>query len=301
MSAIELRQVRRFHLVADELHFGRAARIAGASPSALSQEIKRLEDVLGVKLFERNRIHVALTAAGDVFRERTRGLLEHLEAAAQAAREAGYAENLILSVGFTELALSTRMSQVLRAVKDKHPAVDIRMHEGRSTSLQASLLDGSLHLAFLALPVTEPAIEVIQVGSVPLYASVPEGHRLAKRDVIEFKDLDGEPLILFGKQDGAPMSHILIDALKAAGIEPRIERYANSRSAAVMLTAAGVGIGFLGSPMSDAAPAGVKVLPLGSPRFEAAIAMAWAPMARSAPISKVVMTAVKAAGDKLAP
>lgn len=295
MSALELRQVRRFHLVADELHFGRAARLAGASPSALSQEIKRLEDVLGVKLFERNRIHVALTAAGAVFRERTHGLLEQFEAAAQAAREAGQAEALILSVGFTELALSTRMSAILQAVKKRHPAIDIRMQEGRSTTLQAGLLDGSLHLAFLALPITEPSIEAIQIGSVPLYASVPEGHRLAGREVVEFKDLEGEPLILFGKQDGAPMSHILIDALRAAGIEPRIERYANSRSAAVMLTAAGAGIGFLGSPMSGAAPAGVKILPLGSPPFEAAIGMAWVPQAGAAPISKVVAGAVKAA------
>jgi DNA-binding transcriptional LysR family regulator len=297
MTALELRQVRRFHLVADELHFGRAARLAGASPSALSQEIKRLEDVLGVKLFERNRIHVALTAAGVVFRERTRGLLDQFEAAAQAAREAGHAEALILSVGFTELALSTRMSDILRVVKAKHPAVDIRMHEGRSTTLQAGLLDGGLNLAFLVLPVTAEPLQAVAIGRVPLYASLPETHRLARREVVEFSDLEGEPLILFGKDDGAPMTHVLIDALKAAGIEPNIARYANSRSAAVMLTAAGAGIGFLGAPMSGTTPAGVKVLPLGKPPVEAAIAMAWIPPADGAPISKVVATAVKAAGQ----
>ena len=297
MSAFELRQVRRFHLVASELHFGRAARRAGASPSALSQEIKRLEDVLGVKLFERNRIHVSLTAAGEVFRERTKNLIGQCEAAAQAAREAGRAENLILSVGFTELALSTRMSEILRQVKEQHRAVDIRMLEGRSTALQAALVDGGVHLAFLAMPVVEPPLEAIVIGNVPLYASVPEGHRLAHRDVIEFNDLEGEPLILFGKEDGAPMSHVLIDALRAAGIEPNIARYANSRSAAVMLTAAGAGIGFLGAPMSGTAPAGVKVLPLGNPRFEASIAMAWVPPADGAPISNVVASAVRIASE----
>jgi DNA-binding transcriptional LysR family regulator len=200
-------------------------------------------------------------------------------------------------VGFTELALSTRMSEILQAVKKKHPAIDVRMHEGRSTALQAGLLDGSLHLAFLTLPATNPSFETVLIGSVPLYASVPEGHRLAGRAVIEFKDLEDEPLIMFGKEDGAPMSHILIDALRAAGIEPRVERYANSRSAAVMLTAAGAGIGFLGSPMSGSAPKGVKILPLGAPPFEASIGMAWIAPPNGAPLSKVVLSAVKAAGE----
>ncbi len=190
---MELRHLRYFVAVAEELNFSRAAGRMYLSQPALSQQIRKLEQELGVSLFHRTKNHVALTEAGQALLEGARRVLVLVEQTAREAREVGGAEGRHLKVGFPEYANHTPVAEALQTFRRRYPYVELEEHE--TLTLQETLQqidklrDGTLDIGFMLRPEEDNAIETERVLNIELVAALPEGHRLADRDEISMREL----------------------------------------------------------------------------------------------------------------
>lgn len=192
---MELRQLRYFLTLADELHFGRAARRLHLSQSALSQQVRVLERQLEVPLFVRDSRRVELTAAGRTLYEHAGPVLSLADVAAEATRQAGLAGRRQLTLGFIGNGLAERTTTLLRAFETALPDTDVALrHLGLAEHLQA-LRHGRVDLALVRLPVDEPDIDVAIVWSEPRVLVVPSGHRLARADQLSICEVGDEPVL----------------------------------------------------------------------------------------------------------
>lgn len=192
---MELRQLRYFLTLADELHFGRAARRLHLSQSALSQQVRALERQLEVPLFVRTSRRVELTDAGRTLYQHAGPVLSLAHTAADATRQAGLAGRRRLAVGFIGNGLAERTTTLLDAFEKALPDTDVALrHLGLADHLQA-LRHGRVDLALVRLPVDEPDIEVADVWSEPRVLAVPAGHRLDRAGPVSICDVGEEPIL----------------------------------------------------------------------------------------------------------
>jgi len=191
---MELRQLRYFVTLSEELHFGRAAEREHIVQSALSQQVQRLERELGVRLLQRSTHHVALTAAGAAFLIEARQILAHAARAADAARNtAGAAAPL--RVGIIDSSYDS-MPQILHEVQARYPGVVIHQVEA-SVPVQYQLLaDGRLDVGVGRAALAPPQIASLLFRRGPLGVLVPDGHPFAELDAVTVAALAREPLLL---------------------------------------------------------------------------------------------------------
>ena len=175
---MELRQLRYFVTLAEELHFGRAAEREHIVQSALSQQVQRLERELGVRLLERSTHHVALTAAGVVFLVEARQILAHVDRAAQAARSA-VAAGAPLRVGIIDSSYDS-MPQILHEVQARYPGLVIHQVEASVPEQYQLLIDGRLDVGVGRAALAPPQIASLLFRQDPLGVLVPDGHRFAE-------------------------------------------------------------------------------------------------------------------------
>src|SRR3954465_7310062 len=149
---MELRHLRYFVAVGEELHFGRAAVRLGVAQPPLSRQIQRLEGELGVRLFERTKRRGELTEAGRVFLERSRRVLEQADLAVSAAQRAARGETGTLAVGFVGSATYGVLPEILRVFRRRFPAVELVLYEMGSTAQQRAVAEGRLQLGFIRTP-----------------------------------------------------------------------------------------------------------------------------------------------------
>ena len=201
---MELRHLRYFVAVAEELHFGRAARRLEMAQPPLSIQIQRLEKELGVKLLERTQRHVGLTAAGRVFLERARRVLEQAELAVHAAQRAGRGETGSLAVGFVGSATYGVLPEVLRLFRRRFPDVDLMLYEMGSTAQQRAVVEGRLHLGLIRTPRDNAGLDEALAQQVvqrePLVVALPKGHALTRLETLPLIQLAAEPFILFPRE-----------------------------------------------------------------------------------------------------
>jgi DNA-binding transcriptional LysR family regulator len=165
---MQLRHLRYFVAVAEELHFGRAAaRVHGAQP-ALSRQIRSLEEEMGLRLFERDRRRVALTAAGVAFLDEARFLLGHVERAVAAARRAERGELGLLRIGYVPAVVGTGLPEIVRAFRQRFPGVDVRLQEMNPALQVEGLLGKRVDVGFVRGPIDEPALAAQTVLEEPL-------------------------------------------------------------------------------------------------------------------------------------
>jgi DNA-binding transcriptional LysR family regulator len=181
---MELRQLRYFVTLAEELHFGRAAAREHIVQSALSQQIQRLERELGVRLLDRSTHHVDLTPAGAAFLVEARQILDHVGRAGQAARNA-VASAPTLRVGIIDAGYDT-MPQILRELQRRHPDITIHQVEAGTPEQYRQLADGRLDIAVGHVSQTPAEVASKLIRLDPLGVLVPDDHR--------FADLDGVPI-----------------------------------------------------------------------------------------------------------
>ncbi|HEY7119759.1 MAG TPA: LysR family transcriptional regulator [Tepidisphaeraceae bacterium] len=243
---MELRHLRYFVAVAEELHFGRAARRLHLQQPPLSRQIQRLEEELGVKLFERTNRKVELTPAGRVFLERSRRVLEQADLAVHAARRAGRGETGSLAVGFVGSATYGVLPQILRLFRRRFPDVELVLYEMGSTAQQRAVAEGRLNLGLVRIPRDKAgrdeslAEQVVQ--REPLAVALPRGHALAKVDALPLAKLAAEPFILFPRESRPSYSDLVLDACAKAGFVPTVAQQTQEVQTAVSLVAAGIGV-----------------------------------------------------------
>jgi DNA-binding transcriptional LysR family regulator len=200
---LELRHIRYFIAVAEELNFSRAAsRLETAQPS-LSQQIRQLEDEIGVELFDRTRRQIELTPAGEEFLPEARAIVAQLELATANAREVGRGLRGELRIVYTASAMMSGLPAAIRAYRLGHPEVRISL---RAMSLPAVVnalrtRDADVGVALAQRDLSKDGDLVVRsIASVEVMMVVPEGHRLARRSAIAIEEIGQERLILFARQ-----------------------------------------------------------------------------------------------------
>ncbi len=254
---MELRQLRYLVALADECHFTRAAAREHIAQPALSQQIRRLEDEVGLALVERTTRKVALTGAGELLVARARHILSELDAAQAELQTLAGVQGGRLSVGALHTMGPVDLSLLLGAFHRNHPAVELTVREQSSEELAEMLRDDVVDLAFLSVTerIQRRGLELHRLVSEELVAVVPTQHPLAGRDVVRLAELAGEPFIAF--RIGSRLRELLDSGAAELGFEPRIALESNESRRIRSLVSGGLGVAIL--PRSDADGDGAAV------------------------------------------
>ncbi len=193
---MELRHLRYFLAVAEELHFGRAAGQLQMAQPPLSQQIKQLETELGVQLFARTRRKVLLTAAGKVFQQEAQQLLQQLEQAIHKTQQASRGEVGRLAIAFVSSAMYSLLPTYLKQFREQYPQVDIVLYELSTQEQIQGLLNNRLDIGFMRPPIDHQKLQATSVLKEPLVAALPVTHSLTSKKQISIRDLQHESLDL---------------------------------------------------------------------------------------------------------
>jgi len=282
---VEVRHLRYFQAVAEELHFGRAAARLGIAQPPLSQQIRRLEELLGATLFDRTTRRVLLTDAGAVLLEGTERVVQTLDGVLDATRRAAGGETGRLAVAFASSVMFQTLPSLLRAFRDRFPDVVLELRE-LPTGLQlAALQAGEIDVGFVREPPETAGVAMETVMREPLVVAVSREHPLAggggeggaacPDDVFleDVRALAEEPFVLF-PQELAPGLHAQVMAVcRASGFEPRVVQESRELYTTVSLVEAGLGVTLVPASIRKMGWEGVRYLPVGG--VETRIDMAW--------------------------
>ncbi|MFC4128267.1 LysR substrate-binding domain-containing protein [Nocardia rhizosphaerae] len=251
--AVDLDDLRLFAVVADELHFGRAAARLHLSQPGLSYRVKALEAALGYQVLARTRRDVRLTAAGEVLLAGAHRLLGEASRIVDDGGRVARGELATVRVGFVGTALYSALPAVVRAARERYPALQIRVEE-RKTADQVRLLRlGLLDLGLLHLPVDPRAgLTATPVLEEPVGIALPAGHRLAGAEAIDLADLAHDAFVLFPRELEPQTYDRYTDACVAAGFAPRIAHEATGLQTILALVAAGSGVAFVARSVAGA-------------------------------------------------
>ncbi len=273
---MELRDLKAFVAVAEEEHFRRAAERLFVSQPPLSQRIMALEQEIGVTLLERTTRRVELTAAGRVFLEHARAILEATGFAADAAKQAEHGHVGRIELGYIHSTSYTLLPELLKACRQKLPGIEIRLHDLAVEGVLDSLLDKRIDLALARLPMHHPRIETSTLVDEPMVLAIPVGHRLATRTrSVKLADLADERLI--GYPNGPEGSlHSLISKLFAeARLNPRFVHVAGTLHTTLGLVRAGEGIALVPHSLQAVQLDGVHYRKLVGANTRAQLGLAW--------------------------
>ncbi|MBB3117896.1 LysR family transcriptional regulator [Pseudoduganella violacea] len=263
---IELRQLRYFLTVAEELHFGRAAKRLHMTQPPLSQAIQGLEELLGARLFERNRRGVALTPAGDALLPEARRLLDQAQELPAIVQRAAAGEAGRLSLAFVSSADYSVLPPFLRAYRSAYPQVQIRLQEATSDLQLDELLHGRIDAGLLIPPLPEKAkaeLEYLPVLSEPLILAAPADLAgLPSEGAVDLAALPPLPLIVFPRAISPGLHDAILAVFRAAGITPAIGQEAIQMQTIVSLVSAGMGIALVPQSVSNLRRPGVEYRPL---------------------------------------
>ena len=237
-----LTSLRYFAILAEELHFGRAAGRLGIAQPFLSQKIRALEEAVGSPLFLRTSRHVELSEAGTEFLESTRKTLGELQRGVHRVHAVGRGELGTIDVAYAMIGMLMVVPDLLRTFRSAYPRVRLSLHEVSTAPGASQLRQGAFDVAFLSQPVTEPGLRIHRAWSEPFCAAVPSDHPLAKARRICLQDLAGEAFVSVVRWSSYDMYDRMMHDCEAVGVRFSIVQEAGSWQAAVSLVAAGMGV-----------------------------------------------------------
>lgn len=283
---MELRQLRYLVALADEQHFTRAAAREHIAQPALSQQIRRLEQEVGLALVERTTRRVTVTEAGQTLVARARRILSELDAAnAEMQALAGVRSGHVM-VGTMHTMGPVDVSLALAVFHQRHPGVELTVREQSSEELAEMVRDDVLDLAFLSVTerMESHGLGLHQLVSEELVVVLPAAHRLAGQGTLRMSELAGEHFISY--REGARLRELLTFAARHAGFEPQIKLESNESERIKRLVARDMGVAIL--PRSDAERPGteVAVAMLTEPSLRRDITLACREGRRLAPAAK---------------
>ena len=239
---IELRHLRYFVAVAEELHFGRAAQRLHIAQPPLSQQIRRLEEMLGHALFVRTSRDVRLTAAGEELLERARHSLSKIQADVAAAQRIGRGEAGALTVGFIGSGMLTALPKMLGRYRRQYPQVDLQLREFHTSGLVSALLNGTMDVGFLRDGGEVEGLQVEIMVREPFVAVLPRKHPLAVQKTVAVKSLQDEPFVLFSRSYGSVAYKKTVAVCEEHGFLPRVVQEAPQWLTIMSLVGAGLGV-----------------------------------------------------------
>lgn len=282
---IELRHLRYFVAVAEELHFGRAAERLRISQPPLSQQIQALEEMVGARLLARNNRNVGLTSAGNMFLKEAYQILDQVNRAAEKAARLERGEIGELMIGFTSSApFISVVSRSLRTFRLLSPNVHIKMREMNTKQQIEPLLDGELELGVMRNTRLPDVLQHHLLLREPLLVVVPNDHILTHKmpGTLRFADLAQQPFVFFSRDVGTALYDELLTLLANAGIAPYITQEVGEAMTIIGLVAAGLGISILPASFGRVKIDGVTYLPLAEPEATTEV---WLVHHRNRPLS----------------
>jgi LysR family transcriptional regulator, benzoate and cis,cis-muconate-responsive activator of ben and cat genes len=261
---MEARHLRYFIAVAEELNFTRAAAVLHVAQSAVSAQIRALEEVLGVTLLERNSRRVKLTSAGQAFLQGAKRVLSDLEEIGRQARRIGRAEAGRLAIGFIGAQSHEWMPLVLRRFRHKYPDVELTLTEMVPSAQLEALLTHRLDLGVVGPIGGRPplGLQVECIVEEEALVGVPSDHTLADRPFVRLQQLKGEGFILTSRENAPSYRAWLASICQRAGFSPRVVQEVDRARTGVQYVAAGFGISIFGEHISRQPAPGVKFIPL---------------------------------------
>jgi len=262
---MELRHLRYFVAVAEELSFTRAAERLHIGQPPLSQQIQALEAEVGARLLDRSKRWVRLTEAGKLFLEDARAILAQSDRAAERARRAQRGEAGELRVGFTfSTPFTPLFSRTIRRYRQLYPDVALTLHEMTTLhqidALEARKLDlGFVRPPEIALP---EQLSLTTLRRDALLLVVASDSPLARKRKVKVADLAALPWVMYPKESGVGINHAIMGMCRAAGFVPQVAMEAGEAATIIGLVAAGIGVSVLPSPFQSMHLEGAVYRPL---------------------------------------
>jgi LysR family transcriptional regulator, benzoate and cis,cis-muconate-responsive activator of ben and cat genes len=264
---MDIRQLRYFTAVAEELNFTRAAERLHISQPPLTRQIQALEESLGVALFLRKPQGAQLTEAGKTLLDDARNLASLMEQSVERAQLAGRGDVGRLDVGFFGTAAFDVLPRVLAAYRQAHPRVKLVLHPGQTPAQVVALRQGRVAVVFERQVPRDPDIDVEVAAKEKVFVALPSGHRLAQRKLLDVEDLRDEPMIL---PEGLPpqMSGMAVKVFRSHGLVLKEGPRCLDMTSGTILVACGAGLFLVPASMAVVAIPGVVYRPLRSRRQE---------------------------------
>jgi DNA-binding transcriptional LysR family regulator len=291
---MELRHLRYFVAVAEELHFRRAAERLHVAQPAVSEQVRKLEQELGVALLERTPRKVTLTDAGAAMLDESRRVLRLAERAQHCARNAGCHAAERLRVGYAATALPASVVRALRAVRASAGCTEASLCPGSATELLQGVRDGDLDAALVPLPAPTFGLRVTRLADQGTVVVLPAGHARAARPSVPLEHLVPDRITVLPREENRPFYDSVLAACHRVGIAPTLVEQPDVEQV-VLAVAAGEGLALLPDSVADryAAP-GVRFVPLEDPRPSFSIGVVTPPDHDHAPTASFL----RGLGDK---
>jgi DNA-binding transcriptional LysR family regulator len=242
---VELRQLRSFVLVAEELHFRRAAERLRLSQPSVSQHVRSLEAELGASLFNRNRRGVSLTAAGATLLSEARELLAHADRAALRTRAVGLGQEGRLRLSLTRSLTGGIAGVIVDEFRARYPDVELDLAVGNTMLHVEQLHAGDIDVGFVRPPLEDPGLEELVLGREAMVCVLPEGHPLTEHDTVVPEDLRGDPLVWWPEHHGPGAWREVRRIVCGEPPWPPIDRIEPEEERIVHAVAEGAGISFI--------------------------------------------------------
>jgi DNA-binding transcriptional LysR family regulator len=295
---MEFRHLRYFIAVAEELSFTRAAAVLHVAQSAVSAQIRFLEDSVGVTLLERNSRRVELTGAGRTFLQGAKKILFDLEEIARQTRRIGRAETGHLAIGFIGAQSHEWMPPVLRRFRHKYPDVEVTLTEMVPSAQLEALVTHRLDLGVVgAIDGKAPAgLQVDCIAEEDPLVGVPSDHPLANRPFVRLQQLKGEGFILTSRENAPSYRSWLARLCQRAGFTPKVVQEVDRARTGVQYVAAGFGISIFGEHICRQPAPGVKFIPLRPSGQKLRYGVAW----RKEPVEPLVHRFIEYTKEQIA-
>jgi DNA-binding transcriptional LysR family regulator len=272
---VDLRHLRCFLAVAEERHFGRAARRLAMAQPPLSRQIQTLEGELGFRLFDRSRRRVELTPAGQAFVPHARRVFEALDLGVQEARRAAVGQTGRIAVGYLASVAFSGLTELVAAFRARSPQVEIALYELTMSEQVEAIKSRRLDVGFVRGPVRDPDLASRLVRNEPLMVIVPAGHPLASERRLALSQLADHPFVSYPRDRGPAFFDLIMRLCHDAGFIPRIVQEATQLDV-VALVAAGFGVAIVPGSLRHARRPGAVFRPIvGQPRTD--LLVAWRP------------------------
>lgn len=279
LPELELRQYRYFAVLAQELHFARAAERLDISQPALSQQLRLIERRVGAPLLERNRRHVELTEVGMVLQEQALLMLAQMQQSQRAVAQAVNGGAGCVEIGYVaSAALSGVLPRLVYQYRQERPAVQVVLREMDMLEQLEAIAAGRLDVGFIRPPIAQlpDGLSMFDLLVEPMMAVLRSSHPLAGQSRIQLEDLQSETFICTHRREGVGFYAITKALCQQAGFSPRMEVFSPQTSILISMVAAGLGVTLVPASARGFAPPDVVFLPLADNPVQARLTLVYA-------------------------
>lgn len=278
---MELRHLRYFVALAEELHFGRAALRLAITQPPLSFAIQSLERELGIQLFERDNKRVRMTEAGAAYYVEAQAILDRIERANDTARSVASGNLGRLDIGFTGSMAYRHVPGIVSSFIERHPGIEVTLREQSSMEQIEGLRHGQLNAGFINTPYVPEGLAGLALPEDAFVCCLPETHPLAHRKKIALKELVGSPFIMFAREISPANYDNVIAVCRQAGLEPRTRYAARQWLTITALVANGLGVSIVPQSLARSAIAGASFVSIADVRAVSSAHLVWHPESRT--------------------